>query len=1443
MQEASQPAPSNPLRRALNFFDNKVLDAGTAPGLQLGPIPARQLWIELLLLLLAVTVYCVPPLGFGTLNPLRGNEAEVFQSLDQELNQSIHSASHFPLWNPYIFSGIPYAADPMLHAYNPFIALPVLLFGTLNGFKIAVALGFLIGALGMWWLARVMGLGVAGRLWMGLLYAFSGAAMSRFYQGQYLLQIAIGWLPWIIASLYAALRMRRRKHLVVAALALALLFMCGNAYYAYYTLYAVAILAVVMLLRLRWQPLHLGIDLAGLNTLATIGILAVGLIAAQLLPLTGFWSRISKDTDQSLKGSQSAQQALQDFLSTDAHRPDAIATLPPEEFYAYIGVVPFILLLLLPLAWRKGNRRILLYMILLAVFTVIWIDVRDMPWKGVFQSVPFLYQFRYPTRMLVFGTIALAALSGMAIDGLVRRFDSLAASLGSGWQRFIPTGMKYAVLAALAASVVSVAASHQKEMAAQTYYPAPDTVLGWLRQHDQSIYYIYAPNGWHRAVVQDQMRYLNAWYHFGDIRQTEDQSNVRDVQATPKYEILGNDAAAPSSASLVKRFEQHTIYLHPDSLSFGFTVPTATLGTLRKDGSPLKQAETSPVDVFTTDTDSLESIISGRPGQTLVILSTLMPGWSLQIDNRSMPILNVSGYLATPVLSGTHRYLFTYRAPGLFTGWLISTAFLLLSLALVASDALHEVQSALARLRQIDWQGHLPGLPKPSGDAQRRPQPIPGLQPVARARRVFGKGAFGESDSVLAQVKYWLGSLREAVASRISWTEMLFGASIGVYLLAVLYHNSDFPIFFFTDEAVHMNEAANLLLHGWQNGQHEFLPTYFNIGTMFSLNSLSVYLQVIPYMLFGKSESVTRGVSGIVTAFGAIAAGLSLRNVFKIKQYWLGPLLLIATPAWFLHSRTAFEYAELAAFYAIFLYCYLEYRAGRQGYLYAAVIAGAAAFYTHGLGQVLIGVSGLALFIIDFRYHIRTEARRSLYYAAGLVGLMALPYLRYQFAHPDVTAGELSQRGSYLVDSGLTLLQKSWQFIQLYTYGLNPLYWYLPNDHDLVRHVMKGYGHIWIATLPFALCGLYRVGRKIADPKYRVLLVALLAAPLPASLVGVGVIRELWVLVPITLLTAIGLVSALDWLQAKTPKPARFAPTLLFAILTVYTLLMLRDALTNGPTWYQDYTLYGMQYGGRQVFVDTVLHGVESNKRVDYVVSPNWANGTDQLLNFFIPTRYSDRVSIDSIDSFMADKKPIGKDSIFVILPDEYTRAKASPVFSKLKVVGTIPDPNGKPGFYLLRIAYANNADTIFAQLAAARRQPVQGSVTVQGQPAIISYSQIEAGQPSDMFDGKLESLVRGVEANPFIIDLVFDKPMQMSKMTGTFSHMGIRLQVGLYENEEDTPMQFEATELNAPDDPTIDVNFGKSYLVKRVHIEITDLDMGAGQPAKIHVRELQFTP
>ena len=123
------------------------------------------------------------------------------------------------------------------------------------------------------------------------------------------------------------------------------------------------------------------------------------------------------------------------------------------------------------------------------------------------------------------------------------------------------------------------------------------------------------------------------------------------------------------------------------------------------------------------------------------------------------------------------------------------------------------------------------------------------------------------------------------------------------------------------------------------------------------------------------------------------------------------------------------------------------------------------------------------------------------------------------------------------------------------------------------------------------------------------MLLSLLIAPIGGVLVQANVLRDLVMVIPATLLTTIGLAAVLEWivrlaarLATLTSEPHANAPIALVAIITCAVLIfanyfLLYDALTNGPTWYDNYGLSGLQYGGTQVF--TAIGALSGTRTAD----------------------------------------------------------------------------------------------------------------------------------------------------------------------------------------------------------------------------------------------------
>ena len=506
---------------------------------------------------------------------------------------------------------------------------------------------------------------------------------------------------------------------------------------------------------------------------------------------------------------------------------------------------------------------------------------------------------------------------------------------------------------------------------------------------------------------------------------------------------------------------------------------------------------------------------------------------------------------------------------------------------------------------------------------------------------------------------------------------LAIGAII-IYLSVRLIGLECFPIYFFADEAAQTVLAEELVENDFRIGE-ELFPTYFYNVDKYSL-SVSVYLQVLPYLLWGKSIAVTRGVSVLVSLLGAITVGLILKQIFRTQYWWLGILTLSVTPAWFLHSRTAFETVMATAFYAVFLYAYLLYLYRSPKFLYLMVFAGALTFYTYNPTRMVILVSGGLLLFSDFRYH--WQNRKVVLLSMLFLGIFAVPYFRFQYYHPFVEWDHLFLLNSYWTHE-ISFAEKILYFSKEYLKGLSITYWYAPKTQDIPRHVMLGYGHLLWFLLPFMLVGLWQAIRNWQSPAYRVLLIALLSAPVGGALLENNVTRTLSIVVPVSLLTVIGILKAVDLLRFLRERQT-FLAIGLFLVFCLGNVVILYDVLENGPTWFDDYGLHGMQYGGKQVFtkVNDFLNespGVRAG--VSYQLSYQWLNGPEMVKKFFIdePERFFWAVwEIIEEQNITFD---VG--TLFVVSPDEWKNVLGANTH-EFVVLEIIPYPDKSPGFYFV---------------------------------------------------------------------------------------------------------------------------------------------------------------
>ncbi|HZY44186.1 MAG TPA: hypothetical protein VFF70_05475, partial [Anaerolineae bacterium] len=137
------------------------------------------------------------------------------------------------------------------------------------------------------------------------------------------------------------------------------------------------------------------------------------------------------------------------------------------------------------------------------------------------------------------------------------------------------------------------------------------------------------------------------------------------------------------------------------------------------------------------------------------------------------------------------------------------------------------------------------------------------------------------------------------------------------------------------------------------------------------------------------------------------------------------------------------------------------------------------------------------------------------------------------------------------------------------------------------------------------------------------------------------------------------------------------------------------------------------------------------------------------------------------------------------------------------------------------------------------RRQPFQEDITLDGQSVHVLHSRFDSGRLVDLFDGDTFTLARTAIDNPAFLEFTFDQQRSMSGITLTTGTLDFLLTVSVWTDENSAPKIYPHSFTGLPPDPTVSVDFGSAFAVKKLRIEVRDIR--AGTDNHIHIREIQF--
>jgi len=328
-------------------------------------------------------------------------------------------SGHLPLWNPYIFSGM-----PLLGAAQVGLLFPLNWFYLFSSASTATDLmvvsSYMVAGLGAFLYARRIGISIVGAMITGLVWQESGALIGQIAHINIVHTSAL--LPWILWSLEAYAQENKYKHAVWLAVLTAIQVFAGHPQALAYSLILVGVYALTM------AAVNPGLRKSYLSCLILIA-LGILLSAVQIVP-----------TIELLRHSQRVSATYEFFTSFSMPKRFVLSFLAPfvrgggdgrlfkapylgpqfyQEMIGYVSVLA-IMLSGVALLVRSDIRTKFWGIVALACLLLAFGGYAPLGLYRLVYYVPILNLFRVPARHLMEVDFALAVLAGRGFTTLTR---------------------------------------------------------------------------------------------------------------------------------------------------------------------------------------------------------------------------------------------------------------------------------------------------------------------------------------------------------------------------------------------------------------------------------------------------------------------------------------------------------------------------------------------------------------------------------------------------------------------------------------------------------------------------------------------------------------------------------------------------------------------------------------------------------------------------------------------------------------------------------------------------------------------------------------------------------------------------------------------------------------------------------------------------------------
>lgn len=346
----------------------------------------------------------------------------------------------FPLWNPYVYGGLPFVDAMHGDIFYPTtwfkFVMPV---HRAMGWKLVLHI-FLAGVFTYGWL-RHLKVGRPIAAFGGVAYMLAPVMVTLIYPGHDGKLFVSALTPLALWTTDRAIVRGGARRFAVLALVVALLILTAHMQLAYYTTWAIAVLAVFRLVQLRragQRAPTLARRFAAFALAGIIGALGVG--AVQLWTPLRYLTKYSQRVEKSIEAE--AESAYARATSWSLHPEEAFSLVVPEFIGAniqteeatintywgrnpfklnheYGGLIP-LLLLPLALAYRRRRGEAWLFVGMAGGSLVYALGATTPLFHLFYWLVPGVKLFRAPSSIMFIFAIAVITAAALGLEGRER---------------------------------------------------------------------------------------------------------------------------------------------------------------------------------------------------------------------------------------------------------------------------------------------------------------------------------------------------------------------------------------------------------------------------------------------------------------------------------------------------------------------------------------------------------------------------------------------------------------------------------------------------------------------------------------------------------------------------------------------------------------------------------------------------------------------------------------------------------------------------------------------------------------------------------------------------------------------------------------------------------------------------------------------------------------